>query len=346
MKGILTALQRNLKIIIRWDTLMKKWILLLCLFSFSLMAKPSERAGFQGEIALVAGIVSTNSNLSTAMPSIKSSPLNQKGTQEQSFILGPLANISFTYGQHLDKKWFVGTSQEDVAIGIVALEMGYQQTLPIGDVAISYLPTLVNDEVWRDPFAIDNKRLETQRKGQAYRLQLKKLAKLPISFDFAYAKSEIKDEQSGFQANISSSSRALLQRDDEAYYSKLTYRQFLGQKISLAPSYFYIKNKAAGDAMTFDANGLSLSFFYFSNNHNWVLTTRYLNQKYQAQHPLFLTIRQEKKYKIFMAYSYNHFLNIDSLSLISLASYNKIKANIDFYSADTLFTSFGIRYTF
>ncbi|NGN96959.1 DUF2860 domain-containing protein [Grimontia sp. S25] len=319
----------------------------IALLPFVAHAGLAEKGGLSGEISVIAGATSTNSNLSTNGNAVKNAPLNSEGEQETSSIVGALGSVAFTFGQSLDKQIFVGTSREDIAIGTIALELGYQQELESGTrVSLSYLPTVLAEDVWTDPFTLGAARSETEKSGDAYRLQLNRIGGSMLSLDLAYAQTEVDLEQSGSTLGLSPAQQQSLDRSGDTFYSKVSYRQFLGRGLGISPAFVYMKNESDGDAMSHQTYGGELSYFSFAGRNKVVLTGKYHYRDYDAVHPVFGEVRNDQEFSAFLAYEYAHFFEVHPLSFVTLAGYNNTDSNIDFYNASEFFGSVGVTYRF
>ncbi len=324
-----------------------KLLLSLSLIPCFAQANQQPVAGFSGEISILTGIVSTNSNLSTEGDSTKYSPLNSEGNREHDFLIGGLAELNYTFGHNLEHQIFFGTSRDDVAVGVVALEAGYKYTLPSGTaVSFSYLPTLVSKDIWQDPYKLDSARAETEMKGSAYRLKIEDIDGMPLSVNVAYAKTEVDTELSGEALGLSTLERSQLARSGNSYYSKVSYRQMLGRGVGITPSLAYQKFNADGTAMRYDGYGAEMSFFNFAGRNKIILTAKYTQKHYDGNNPIFDTRRKDKDLSLFTAYEFSEFMDIPSVSLFSLLGYDKVSSNIDFYSYSQYLLSIGLTYRF
>ncbi|KXF81739.1 DUF2860 domain-containing protein [Enterovibrio coralii] len=319
----------------------------LALLPFCASAGLAERGGLSGEISVLGGVASTDSNLSTNASETKSGTLNSEGNRETDAIFGPLGSLKFTFGQNLDKQIFAGTSREDIAIGIVALEVGYKQELASGtQVSLSYLPTLLAEDVWADPFLTGSPRTETEKTGNAYRLQFSRISGSPFALDMAYAQTEFDNEQSGSSLGLTSQQQETLDREGDSFYTKLSYRQFLGAGLGVTPAFVYLKHDADGDAMSHQTYGGELTYFSFLGRNKIVLTGSFNYRGYDAVNPAFGIERTDREYSAFLAYEYAHLFEIHPLSLVSLAGYSHIDSNIDFYNESQYLLSLGVTYRF
>lgn len=324
-------------------------ISLLCTLCFSANLHASQdKAGFSGEVSLLALIVGSDSNLSTISDDRRNAnTLDSKGDMETEVIPGLLGSLSYTFGDTLEQQLFVGTSREDLAVGALALEAGYQFRFDSGTkLSFAYLPTLLKEKVWSDPFIVNANRTETDSKGNAYRVQIKQLLGSPVSIDLAYAKADIESETSGQYLGLSPAEQQTLERDSDNYYAEVSYRQFLGKGLGVTPVLSYLRADADGDSMAFDQVGAKLSYFSFASRHKIVASIDFKAANYDAQHPVFNQTREDRQTSLFVAYEYPNIFAMPALSFVSLNGFSYRDSNIDFYQEKQFLTSVGLTYHF
>ncbi|PLX64355.1 MAG: hypothetical protein C0632_07015, partial [Vibrio alginolyticus] len=205
----------------------------------SAQAQLAETAGFGGEISLNAGFVSSESNFNTENSNTIAS-LDKRADSDSSVIAAPLGSITYTFGNRLNHQVYAGTTRSDVAVGTLAFQLGYQHELPSGTVLdVSYLPTVLKGETWRNPYQVGIARQETDVDGNAYRFQIKGLIDKNFNLDLAYADKDIEQEEVTDRS---------LARDASLYYVKGDYRISLNQTSMLQPAFTYINQDADGKA--------------------------------------------------------------------------------------------------
>ncbi|MDC5854757.1 DUF2860 domain-containing protein [Vibrio europaeus] len=308
------------------------------------MAQLSDSAGISGEVSLSAGYTSSTSNFNTDTNATITDN-TQKGQSDSSVLALPLGSIAYTFGSQLDKQFYAGTSREDIAIGTLALELGYKQQLANGTVIdASFLPTIMSGETWADPFQTNAARSVTDEKGNAYRLKFSNIANSGFSLDTAYAIKDIENEQSGQARSVSD--QQLLRRDATSIYVKGNYRIPVDRTMFLVPSLTYIKTDADGDANSLTSWGGELSLFKVINRHQFALTASYTSKSYDASHPVYNKVRDDDELSLFAAYEYQQFMGWRDWSLISFAGYGQTDSNIEFYDEDQMIFSVGVNYQF
>ena len=312
----------------------------LCLFallpiSFS-SAHAFDTSRFSGEISLNSGFSTTNSNFDTNGPE-QINHLGKGESSEQGFI-APLGNLYYALNEQNNQRVYLGTSRDDLAVGTLAFELGYQYDYKNGTrLDIGYLPTVVADEVWSNPYLTGQNRATTDRKGDAYRLKLSNIWNSGVSFDMAYATADIENEE------ITSS--ALL-RESDTYYIKGQYRSMLNVNSGYITAFSYTKHDATGEANTFDAYKGELSYFYVTQNYGLSLTGSYAWRDFSANNPIFNQTRSDDVYRLFLAYEYKNIPGWDNWSITSFVGSTINSSNIDFYTSDSLLMSIGMNYKF
>lgn len=323
-------------------TLIAAILAVLC--SAPAMAKLSDSAGFSGEVSLSAGYTSSTSNFNTSGNAVITDNTT-KGESDSGFLPFPLGSVAYTFGRQLDKQVYLGTSREDIAIGTVALEVGFKQQLANGTVVdISFLPTIMSGETWANPYQENVVRTTTDESGNAYRLRLGNIASSGLTLDLAYAAKDIDNELSG--QGLTSAEQDLLKRDATSLYGKASYRLFLSRSTFLVPSVTYIKTDADGDANSNTSWAGELSLFQVFGRHQFALTGGYTTRSYDASHPIYDTVRSDDELSLFAAYEFQQLFGWRNLSLISFAGYGQQDSNINFFDEDQMIVSAGVNYKF
>jgi len=301
---------------------------------FAELAQP----GFSGEIALIAGQKTQESNFNTEESARKSGSLNSAGESETQAILAPLGSIKYTYGHGNNQQFFFGTSRNDIAVGDLALEAGYKQKFANNTVmSLAFIPTIVGGETWKDPYTTGQDRQETDIEGDAFSVSFNNIMNSGLSAQLGVYNSEVDDEESG---------QAALDRDGQGLYSKLAYAIPFTQQGKLISAVKYISFDADGDAMSYDQYGLKVTLQKAIGRHLFSSSISYDKARYDETNPIFNKELEEEQFSAFIAYEYANIMNWQNWSLISFAGYDYTSANIDFYEEREFITSVGVNYKF
>ncbi|MGF1752288.1 DUF2860 domain-containing protein [Vibrio makurazakiensis] len=301
------------------------------------IAQLSDEQGFSGEVSINTGVTSSSSNFNTDGDSTITSN-EQKASSESKFLVAPLGNLAYTFGQGLNQQIYAGTARDDVATGTVVLQVGYKYQLESGmiiDAAV--LPTIMSGKTWANPYQTDVARTETDETGNAFRLKLDKIAGSNFSLDTAYATKDVDNDSVVDE----------LKRDADTLYLKGSYRQPLSRTSFVLPSIIYQSSDADGNANSYDQLGAELSYFKLLDRHQLVLTAGYNQRSYDASNPIYDSkTRSDDNYSLFAAYEYKNFMDWDDWSFIALAGYGTQQSNITFYDESESLMSVGLNYKF
>ncbi|MGF1762495.1 DUF2860 domain-containing protein [Aliivibrio kagoshimensis] len=304
----------------------------------SASAALSDDAGFGGEISINTGYMAQTSNFNTDGDEIKKGPVNSEGSSEGEMLIMPLGKVNYTFGSALDKQVYLGTSREDIAVGNIALELGYTQEFADGmTVDVSFLPTMMSGETWANPYLVDQKRETTDESGNAYRLQVENIYGSDFSLDMAYATLTVDDEKSGHKD---------LDRNGNTIYLKASYQYGLDKQSALVPSLIYKKHSADGSAMAYDEMGTELTYFRKLDRHQFAITADYSKRSYNGNNPIFNKTRSDNEYSLFAAYEYQEAFGLEDWSLVSFAGYGNSSSNIEFYKESEYLMSVGMNFEF
>lgn len=320
-------------------------LLSLTMVSLPSLANLASEPGFSGEVSASVGFTQVSSNLYTGGDKSISSPYQRAGDKSNVFLF-PLGNVAYTFSG-LDKQVYFGVSRDDLAVGDLAIELGYRQVLSGGMVLdLSIVPTVVNKEVWADPYLPLVNRSKTEESGNAFRLKLKNINGTNFSLDTAFAVKDVENEQSAKGLGLSESQRVLLARDNSSFYLKSAYQLHLDATSFLRPSVTITKTNADGDAFSASALGAEMSYFKVLNQHRFALTAKYTNRDYDETNPIYGVKRENSEAGVFLAYEQVDFMDWNDWSLVALAGFNNNDSNIDFYDTQESLMSVGMNYRF
>lgn len=301
--------------------------------------------GFDGELSVLAGYSSQESNFNTDN-AVKNGELNSRGESDSSIVVFPLGQLRYTFGREANNQLFLGTAREDVVTGLVALELGYKREVgQDSSVALSVLPTVVNDETWEDPFVLGESRKETDASGNAIRLQYDNILGSMLNLDMAWFDREIDEERSG--EALAPDDMQALRRDGDGWYSRLSYRLPIARGAILAPALRYQSFDADGDAMSYSRWGLDATYVRFIGRHRYSLSAEYSNYDFDASHPVFNRTREDDQWGLTMGYEYANIFGWQDWAFTGIISFSERDSNINFYDETERFiVSAGVTYHF
>ncbi|MEZ9700398.1 DUF2860 family protein [Vibrio sp. 10N.261.46.E12] len=280
--------------------------------------------------------MSTNSNLSTQGDAYLSS-IEKSGSHSDDFFAMPLGSLAYDLGVERNQRVYLGTSRDDLAVGDLAFEIGYQYDMRNGtQIDVAYLPTVLSGEVWENPY-LEGYRSETDVNGHAYRLKLKSILNSGFSLDMAFATLEVDNE--GIEEKE-------LYRDSDKYYLKGSYMAYFGSNQGLISSLGYQHNDAGGKAETFDQYEIEFTYFVNHNAHTLALTSSYSYVDYDGSNPIYGKTRTDNQHSFFAAYEYANIAGFKNWSVVSFAGVDYNDSNISFYKSEDYVASIGASYKF
>ncbi|MGM0766694.1 MAG: DUF2860 domain-containing protein [Pseudomonadota bacterium] len=317
---------------------MKKYLALSTLIiALPGYAQVAPQEGISGEISINAVVISSTSNFNVDGDATINS-LDNKAQSEPDVLIAPLGNVAYTFGEKLEQQIYFGTTREDIAVGTLAVQLGYNHKLSSGTVVdVSFLPTVISGETWQNPYQLNTARKETDVTGNAYRLQLKSISGSGFSVDLAYATSDVEDD-----LNAGTD----LARDANTYYAKGSYRFTVSPTSFVTPSAIYIQHDADGSASSFESYGAEVSWVNLLGRQSLVLTAGFASRDYDSASALFNKKRSDDKFSLFAAYEYAEFMGWKDWSFISFARYGDTQSNLTFYDESSYLFAVGLDYKF
>ncbi|MGV2989953.1 DUF2860 family protein [Vibrio sp. E150_011] len=300
-----------------------------------------DTSGFSGELSLSNAIIGEKSNLVAS-----NDPAITSTTEAHDEFWLPLGTLRYTYGTQLDKEWFIGSSRNDIAVGTFILEGGYRQQLPDTSVmTFSYLPTVIGEPIWSNPYVESSQLKAAEATGDAFRFQYENIAGTPFTLDMAYGNRVIDEERSAY--NLTNVYAKDFNRNSDLYYAKGSYTLSATEQWTLFPSLIYLNDDSQGSSLRNQGVGTELTTLFIYDQHSFAATLSYMNHEYKGQNTIFEQSRRiDEKYSGFFAYEYLSLWNIDTLSLISLSGYNATDSSIAFYDSSDWITSIGMNFSF
>lgn len=325
-----------------------RYVFIVGAFLLGMLSAPAyaalDESGFSGEASLLLGFSYQKSNFNTDKKRINT--LNSSGESDTQFLPLPLAELRYTFGHSNQHQVFIGTSRTDIGIGNFIFEAGYAYEIaPYSSVEFSYLPDLIQNETFSDPFLTDESRDKTDTSGHALRFKYLGIAQSNFNLDVAYYTHRLDSEKSA-KSLVTIEEQKSLNREGEGFYSKLSYMWALSRQTRIVPSVIYQSFDADGSAMTHYNLGMEASLIHTLNRHRFVLTGGYQYADFDKANPVFDETQRNDKYKLFLAYEYDQLMGWDNWAFSMLAGYTQTHSNINFYNQKSAIAGAGVSYKF
>ncbi|OZS43463.1 DUF2860 domain-containing protein [Photobacterium sanguinicancri] len=299
--------------------------------------------GFGGEISVITGYTRSTSQFNTDNKTL-SSP-NEKASTQDSFLIAPLGTLNYTF-KSANQQVFFGTRRSDIALGRFHLELGFRQKFEdTGTFSFSFVPGLIKQATWADPFILNEEREETKVKTRALRLTADKIMGSNFSAELAVGKQSYDDEKSGF-ANFNTQDQALLDREANVAFAQGSYSKFVGRGMMLRGALNYTRIDSEGEAMAHTIYGGEASIIQLFRSSSFAFTVSYDHATFDKVNPVFDKEQKDNRWGAFLAYEYRQPFGWEDWSAVSLLGYNQSQSNITFYDEDSLLASVGLNYKF
>ena len=332
--------------------LMKKVFTVLALTVFcsgQASAKPlSTESGWDFNINLSAGYISSQSQSSTNDENAVTEDLNNNGTSTDTIMALPLVGLSYTLPS-LKTQAYIGDSSDQISNAQFQYELGIiQQFKDDSQLTLAYFPNLpLFNETWEDPYLTGQARSKTDDDAQGIRMAFESIAGSPFTFKYAYAASDVDQEKSGQSLpSLTASDLSLLQRDSYFHRTELEMTFHMAPSLFLKPALQYTKRGADGEAHSYDKYIAQLRILYFQQRHTLITTINAGTSKYAANNPVFNRKQDSNSVSVFSLYSYAKPFHWESIDFTIIAGYSQVNSDITFYDQDTLIIASGFTYTY
>ena len=322
---------------------------LALLVSAQSAARPlAVESGWDFKINLSVGYVSSQSQLSTDDDNAVTEDLNNSGKTTESIIPVPLARVSYTLPS-LKTQIYIGNSSDQVSTAQFQYELGIiQQFRDDSKLTVAYFPELpLFNETWQDPYLTGAERSKTDEDAQGIRLALENIAGSLFTLKYAYAVSDVDQENSGESLSyLTESDVSLLERDSKYHRGELEMSLYLARNLILKPTLQYTNRSADGDARSNNSYAAQLGILYFQQRHTLITTVKAATNKYSENNPVFDQKQDANSFSLFSIYSYAQPFSWESIDFTVIAGYSQVNSDITFYDQDTFIIATGFSYTY
>ncbi|WP_372880390.1 DUF2860 domain-containing protein [Psychromonas sp.] len=305
------------------------------------------QAGWELSLGLNLAYSDGQSQLNTDDANAITDDLHNNGQAINNTLLFPSARLLYTF-KGLQTQVFIADSREQVSTAELQYELGFTHLLDNrSKLTVAYFPQLpLFNDTWEDPYLTGIARTKTDENTQGGRLSWERIGGGPITLKYAFALTEVDNEQSGQSAGLGDAQLKQLQRDSVHQRIAVETRFSVASGIFVKPALQYTKRSADGKAHSFDQYGLQLAIQAFRGRHTLITTLSGSSKKFAALNPLFGKKQDSVTVSLFSVYSYDQAFNWLPLSFNILAGYNNEDSSIDFYDKNGVFIATGLTYKF
>ncbi len=301
--------------------------------------------GFSGTISLNAGYSQTQSQHNTHDDNAITHDLNNKGQQVSQVSPILLGRLQYSFGNTVI---FLGNSEDQITEANFQAELGITQKLSRNSALTGALFGSVpgQDEVWRDPYLTGRARTVTDQAVSGVRFSWDLFSPVSVSLKYAYAQSEVDQDDIGLSALLSVAEQAQLARDSDYHRFGTEIAFPIGKALTIAPSMYYTRRDAKGNSHSFDEISGQVAVVINLPRHTFSTTFRNSIAEFSQDNPQFNRKQDYRSFGLFSVYSYHNLLNLPNTNLNLMAGYQITESDIEFYSSENLFLSTGVSYHF
>jgi hypothetical protein len=244
---------------------------------------------------------------------------------------------------------FFGTTLEDALTLDGAVQLGWRkQTERPGIFQVGILFSAIPTEVWEDPYLAGVPRSETDRDSTGLRFQWDRIFGTALEWQVSYRDIDVDTERSGQNVlGCLSTCQALLRRDGDSYATDLSWLfRFAGGKHIFRPLIGYRTLDADGDAESYDAARLELTYSYMGQKFNFVTNAAVASKDFDEPNPLYGIKRDSDPVAVNATLFYRLPTASNRWQLFTTVLWGEADSDIDFHDNELFMISAGAFYRF
>ena len=195
------------------------------------------------------------------------------------------------------------------------------------------------EEVWKDPYLVDERRADTKKATYGTRFTLSDFLGTPTELSYSLAHADVDDDDIGKRFHS-------LERDGWLHKARVEYGFTLSRGLSIAPGFEFSLVDLDGNASSYKGYELKLGLRKFTSDYQLHLTAGIGLNDYDSTHPIFEKTREDVTYSAFSIFTLSDLLGKEYLFGSLIAGYQHRDSNIGFLDADTFIGGLTIGYKF
>jgi len=333
-------------------TFMALTLLLSANIATALEPIPKE-SGFSGFIRPGVGYMSYKTNMVASFlgfdlsketnDSLSDSP----DSESTGIVLVPFS-LEYTFAS-TRTQLFLGTDLTDLIRFDYTQQAGIKQGIgKLGILQGGVLFSGIPAKVWKDPYLVNQDRIDTKRKSNGARLTWDRIFGSQLQLQYSYRKIDIGSEKSGESIpTLTASDRDRLDRNGDRHIGEALYRFNFAQKHWLAPAFIYANNDLDGKAMAGDAYDFQLTYSYFGDPFIFIANGFYGQEDFDKRNPIFNKTRDDDRFGVNAQILYKNPWNwrlfgSNPMNFYISGAWVDTDSNIDFYDQEAIFATAGV----
>ena len=311
-----------------------------------------EKSGFSGYLNAGVGGLSVKSNMLASIirgkvdvgdkqiDNLADSPNNSEGGAIPAFNF----ELSYTFASTRTQIHFGNLLENYLSMEMNTLAGIRQDIGNAGNIGASVQTTVIDTQVWSDPYLTDAKRKDTDRTAQGFNVYWQQIMSSGLELKYSTSEIDIDKERSGESLALSQAQRKLLDRNGDVNRFTMSY-EFASDddRHIVTPAIAYVDRDLDGEAMANDGGVASLNYIYKYDSHwRYVINASYGDFDYKEANPIYATEDSANSYGISGTVFYSEPFGWKHWAFNATAGYYEEDNDIDFYDTEVGVVVFGM----
>ena len=271
--------------------------------------------------------------------------LDNSPDSHHSMIPAYGVDLRYTFASTKTQVFFGNLIQDAIRFDFTQQLGVRQQIADYGIISIAYTFPLLPTKTWEDPYARGG-RDETKINSGGGRVSWDHVWGSSFNMSYTGRRFDLQDERSGESLVLSSSEKALLNRNGNTHEVSLSYDWDFSPNHLFQPQVIYTKADLDGRAMSYNKTALQLSYGY--NSAYWSIISNMFGGKlnYDETNPIYGKKADANEWGLNGTFLWHHLGSVKGLNGFISAAYSKSDSDINFYNSNVKSLTAGVLYHF
>lgn len=255
------------------------------------------KGGFSGYVNVGAGALSVKSNMLASIINGKVDVGNKTvdnlsddpNSSEGGAIPAMNFELSYTFAGSRTQLYLGNLLEDYVSMEMNTLAGIRQEVGNAGLIGASVNNTILDTQVWSDPYRTGAKRTDTDRTSKGFSVFWQQFMSSGLELKYSQNEVDVDKERSGESLALSTAERQLLDRNGDIDKFDLSYEFASTDKTHVVtPSLTYVDRDLDGNAMANDGGSASVNYIYkYSDSWRYVLNATYGKFDFKEANPIY-----------------------------------------------------------
>lgn len=346
-------LQRQTKQKARWTGLLTlQTIFLMSISSTTLVAAPiPEETGASGHLNLGVMALKYKSNFLAEVISIDLSDstitsLDKEANNKNFFVPANNYLLSYTWAAPRTQVYF-GNQVDDFLRGEISIKIGMRKEFGgAGTFGLEALTNAVDIKVWKDPYVVNAKRVDTSKSSRGARIIWDQILGSAAEIRFSSQKLELDNERSGTAFGLNTADRELLNREGDVNRVEIQYSFPFRKGHLLVPRLNFIDYDLDGKAVASDGAIAELSYTFPVGPFRYITDVSFGKFKYDVVNPIYGVKDEATVFNFSATLAWPNIFGLENWVGNTSFNYYTKDHDIDFYSTQAIGVRIAMLYRF